>query len=612
MDRRTFLGSTGAAALAASIPAAANAAAAATAATGTNPNDAKLRTLLDRIFYDRIDASPEGATALGLDEGARAPLKSKLSDASAKGAAAELAQARRELAELRTINPASLSPAAKLDYEVVLYQLQRSIAGGERFTYGASMGRFAPFIVTQLTGAYREVPDFLDSQHRIKDAADADAYVARVAAFATAIDQDTERQRADAARGVFAPDYILDTTLKLMGSLRDQPAAATVPVTALATKLKAANLPDARVAEATKIMNDQVFPALDRQRALVTELRGRATHDAGVWRLPDGEAYYAASIEAATTVAMSGEEVHRLGLQQVAEISGRIDTILKGQGMTQGSVGERLVALNKRPDQVYPNTDAGKEQLIAQLNAQVIAMSKRLPEQFGTLPKAPVEVRRVPKSIEAGAPGGYYQNATLDGSRPGIYYINLRDSFDRPKFGLATLTHHEAVPGHHLQVMLALESESIPLLRRNGGFSGYTEGWALYSEQLADEMGMYEGDPLGQVGYLQSLLFRATRLVVDSGMHHKRWSREKATDYFIATTGIARGRSQNEIDRYTVWPGQATSYKIGHTVWARLRDAVKAKQGAAFDPRQFHAVLLDGPLPLTILERMVTERMLKA
>ena len=610
MDRRTFLGSTGAAALAATIPAAASAAA--TAAAGTNPSDAKLRTLLDRIFYDRIDASPEGATALGLDEGARAPLKSKLSDVSAKGAAAELAQAKRELAELRSINPASLSPAAKLDYEVVLYELQRSIAGGERFTYGASMGRFAPFIVTQLTGAYREVPDFLAAQHRIKDAADADAYVARVAAFAAAIDQDTERQRADAARGVFAPDYILDTTLKLMGSLRDQPAAATVPVTALATKLKAANLPDARVAEATKIMNDQVFPALDRQRALVTELRGRATHDAGVWRLPDGEAYYAASIEAATTVAMSGEEVHRLGLQQVADISGRIDTILKGQGMSQGSVGERLVALNKRPDQVYPNTDAGKEQLIAQLNAQIIAMSKRLPEQFGTLPKAPVEVRRVPKSIEAGAPGGYYQNATLDGSRPGIYYINLRDSFDRPKFGLATLTHHEAVPGHHLQVMLALESESIPLLRRNGGFSGYTEGWALYTEQLADEMGMYEGDPLGQVGYLQSLLFRATRLVVDSGMHHKRWSREKATDYFIATTGIARGRSQNEIDRYTVWPGQATSYKIGHTVWARLRDAVKAKQGTAFDPRQFHAVLLDGPVPLTILERMVTERMLKA
>ncbi|OWK29647.1 DUF885 domain-containing protein [Sphingomonas mucosissima] len=608
MDRRTFLGSTGAAAMATAVPAAAQKVAAARA----NPNDAKLRTLLDRFFYDRIGENPEGATALGLDNGERAHLKSKLNDGSAAGAQQDLARSKRELAELRRINPASLSPAARIDYEVVSYQLQRSVAGGEQFTYGASMGRFAPYILTQLTGAYREVPDFLDAQHRITNAADADAYVARVAAFATAIDQDTERQRADAARGVFAPDYILDTTLKLMGGLRDQPAASTVPVTALATKLKAANLPDARVAQATKIMNDQVFPALDSQRALITELRGRASHDAGAWRLPDGEAYYAAAVEAATTVAMPGEEVHRLGLAQVAEISARIDAILKAQGMTKGTVGERLVALNQRPDQVYPNTDAGKEELIAALNAQVIAMQKRLPEQFAFIPKAPVEVRRVPKSIEAGAPGGYYQNASLDGSRPGIYYINLRDSFDRPKFGLATLSYHEAVPGHHLQVMTALESQDIPLIRRRGGFSGYTEGWALYTEQLADEMGMYEGNPLGQVGYLQSLLFRATRLVVDSGLHHKRWSREQATDYFIATTGIARGRSQNEIDRYTVWPGQATSYKIGHTVWVRLRDAVKKKQGAAFDPRKFHAVLLDGAMPLTILERMVTERMLKA
>ncbi len=612
MDRRTFLGSTGAAAIATALPTVNQAAAARTVAATAGANDAKLRTLLDRFFYDRIDDNPEGATALGLDNGARAALKGKLNDGSARGVQADLARAKRELAELRTISPSSLSPDARLDYEVVSYQLQRSIAGGERFTYGASMGRFAPYVLSQLTGAYREVPDFLDAQHRIKDAADADAYVSRVAAFATAIDQDTERQRADAARGVFAPDYILDTTLKLMGGLRDRPAAATVPVTALATKLKAAGLPDTRVAEATRIMAEQVFPALDRQRALLTELRAKASHDAGVWRLPDGEAYYAAAVEAATTVAMPGEEVHRLGLAQVAEITARIDAILKAQGMTQGTVGERLIALNKRPDQVYPNTDEGKEQLVAQLNAQVIAMQKRLPEQFATLPKAPVEVRRVPKSIEAGAPGGYYQNASLDGSRPGIYYINLRDTFDRPKFGLATLTHHEAVPGHHLQVMTALESQNIPLIRRRGGFSGYTEGWALYSEQLADEMGMYEGDPLGQVGYLQSLLFRATRLVVDSGMHHKRWSREKATDYFIATTGIARGRSQNEIDRYTVWPGQATSYKIGHTVWVRLRDAVKKKQGTAFDPRKFHAVLLEGAMPLTVLERLVTERMLKA
>ncbi len=190
----------------------------------------------------------------------------------------------------------------------------------------------------------------------------------------------------------------------------------------------------------------------------------------------------------------------------MAEIGARIDGILKAQGMAQGSVGERLVALNKRPDQLYPNTDPGREALLEQLRSQVAAMTRRLPEQFAVLPKAPVEIRRVPEAIQAGAPGGYYQSASLDGARPAIYYINLRDTFDRPKFGLATLTYHEAVPGHHLQVMSALESQDIPLIRRRGFYSGYSEGWALYSEQLADEMGMYEGNPLGQVGYLQSLL----------------------------------------------------------------------------------------------------------
>ncbi len=217
-------------------------------------------------------------------------------------------------------------------------------------------------------------------------------------------------------------------------------------------------------------------------------------------------------------------------------------------------------------------------------------------------------MRRVPPLIQAGAPGGYYDSAPLDNSRAGIYYINLRDTFDRPKFGLATLTYHEAVPGHHLQVSLAQESEGIPLIRRLGGYSAYSEGWALYSEQLADEMGMYEGDPLGRAGMLQSFLFRATRLVVDTGIHAKRWSREQATDYFIGTTGIARGRSQGEIDRYTVWPGQATSYKVGHIVWERLRNEAQARLGPRFDLREFHQVLLQGSVPLTILEQLVKAR----
>jgi uncharacterized protein (DUF885 family) len=602
MDRRNFLTITAAAGAVAAVPAAR----AAVSASAPKPAaDARFHALLDRIFYARLDDNPEGATSLGLDTGPRARLRSQLNDGSAAGQARELARARADRAAIRRVDRASLSPAAQLDWDILDYQLTRSIEGAERFKYGASLGRFAPYVLSQLSGAYRDTPDFLDSQHGIANAVDADAYIARLAAFPRAIDQETERQRADAAKGVFAPDYILDTTLKQLAAVRDQAAGDTVMVQALARKLKAANLPADRVAKATAIVEREVFPALDRQRALVTELRGKAVHDAGCWRLPDGDAYYAAAAEAATTVRLSGDEIHKLGLDQVAEISGRIDTILKDQGMTQGSVGERLVALNRRPDQLFPNTDPGREQLLALLNEQIKAMYARLPEQFATLPKAAVEVRRVPPAIQAGSPGGYYEAATLDGMRPGIYYINLRDTFDRPKFGLATLSHHEAVPGHHLQVMIALESTDIPLIRRRGFFSGYSEGWALYTEQLADEMGMYEGDPLGQVGYLQSLLFRATRLVVDSGMHAKRWSREKATDYFIATTGIARGRSQGEIDRYTCWPGQACSYKIGHTKWVELRDWAKAKAGANWDPRKFHAVLSKGAMPLTVLERVV-------
>ncbi len=595
MHRRKFIAGATAASVAAALPIRAEAAA-------TN-RDAALRTMLDRFFYARLDASPEAATRLGLDNGARAALTSRLDDQSAAGQAADLARAKAELAELRSFGTRSLSPAAALDYEVVSYQLTRAVAGAERFTYGESLGRFSPYVLSQLSGPYRDVPDFLESQARVRNAREADAYLQRLAAFPKAIDDSTDRQRSDAGRGVFAPDYILDTTLKQLGSAMERPADQTVMVVSFAAKLKAAGLPDDRVAKATAIVQREVFPALERQRALVAELRAKAVHDAGCWRLPDGAAYYAAAAEAATTVAMSGDEIHRLGLAQVAEIGARIDTILKAQGMSKGTVGERLVALNQRPDQLYPNTDAGRDALLAHLNRQIVAMQARLPEAFATLPKASVEVRRVPPTIQAGAPGGYYQNASLDGSRPAIYYINLRDTFDRPKFGLATLTHHEAVPGHHLQVSLALESTEIPLIRRRGFFSGYSEGWALYAEQLADEMGMYEGDPLGQVGYLQSLLFRATRLVVDSGMHAKRWSREQATDYLIATTGIARGRSQGEIDRYTVWPGQACSYKIGHTVWNRLRTEAQKRPG--FDLKQFHAVLLKGAMPLAILERVV-------
>jgi uncharacterized protein (DUF885 family) len=351
-----------------------------------------------------------------------------------------------------------------------------------------------------------------------------------------------------------------------------------------------------------------VQPALDRQIALVTRLRSRATADAGVWKLPDGDAYYDAAVKSATTTTLSAEQVHQLGLAQVAEISAALDPLLRGAGLATGTVGARLVALNERADQLYPNTDPGKEALLAELRAHAAAMQPRLASMFASQPRARLEVRRVPPAIQEGGAGAYYNAGTADGRRPGTFFINLTDSFDRPRFGLPTVTFHEGVPGHHFQVMLALESPDVPAIRRRLNFSAYSEGWALYAETLADEMGCYEGNPLGRIGYLQSLLFRAARLVVDTGMHHKRWDIDACVRYLVETTGFAQGRARREIVRYAAAPGQALTYKIGHTKWLEVRAKAQAKQGAGFDIRQFHEILRIGAMPLVLLEREVLRR----
>ena len=601
MFRRQFLATAAFAGAAATLPAAVRAAVA-------GSEDARLLTLLDAFFYEGVDESPEGASSLGLDKGARAALKSRLNDYSAQGKLDRFERQKNRLKRLRAIDKSKLSAAPALDYEVVEYDLARGIASETRFTFGSARGNFQPYVITQQQGPYRGIPDFLDAQHKIVTSDDATAYLARLQAFPKALDDSLARQMSDAQRGIFAPDFALDVTLQQLNALRGQPAGSTVLVESLVRRSKAAGLTADYGPQAIRIVETEVFPAFDRHIAAIKALRAKATHEAGVWRLPDGDAYYAAAVKSSTTTDLSPEDVHRLGTEQVAEITGRLDVMLKAQGLTQGSVGDRLTALNTRPDQLYANSDAGRAELISHLNDQIKAAYPRLPALFHTLPKAPVEVRRVPPFIQDGAANGYYQGAALDGSRPAAYYINLKDTHEWPKFGLPSLTYHEAVPGHHLQISIAQESTDIPLIRRRGGYSAYTEGWALYAEQLADELGLYEGDPLGRIGYLQSFLFRAARLVVDTGMHYKRWSREKSTDYMVATTGFAHGRSEREIDRYSVGPAQALSYKVGHTQWVRLRDAVKAKQGARFDPRAFHDVLRSGAMPLVILERVVMAR----
>jgi uncharacterized protein (DUF885 family) len=335
---------------------------------------------------------------------------------------------------------------------------------------------------------------------------------------------------------------------------------------------------------------------------LMRKLRAKAGHDAGVWRLPQGDEYYAQSLRLGTTTNMTPDEVHKTGVELVASLSARLDEKLKAQGLTQGGVGDRLRALYADPKYRYPNTDAGKSQLLADLNVKVKTVQAKLPAYFKTLPKSPVEIRRVPTYIEAGAPGGYYEQPSLDGSRPGVYYINLRDTAEMPSWTLPTLTYHESIPGHHLQLSLQQEAD-LPLIRKVVWFSAYGEGWALYAEQLAKEMGMYGADPMGEIGYLHDAAFRAVRLVVDSGMHAKRWSREKALAYYVDAIGDPPSAAATEIERYCVWPGQACSYMVGKLTWLRLRERAKTALGPKFDIREFHdAGLIAGSTPLTVLD----------
>ncbi|HYD36527.1 MAG TPA: DUF885 family protein, partial [Allosphingosinicella sp.] len=435
----------------------------------------------------------------------------------------------------------------------------------------------------------------------------AEAYLSRLEAFAVALDQDSAMQRIEASRGYVAPAWSLDLTLGQMAKLREQKAENSSIVQSLVRRAKAKDIDGRWEKKASDIVEERIYPALDRQIALIRELRPASQPGDGVWRVPHGEAIYAVALEQATTTRFTPDEVHRMGLQQVAEISAQLDRILRSQGLTRGSVGERLAALNVTPSQLYPNTDEGRAALIADLNEGVRAMDARLPQAFATLPKAPLEIRRVPVEIQDGASNGYYNRASLDGSRPAIYFINLKDTGDWPKYSLPALTYHEGAPGHHLQISLAQESSDIPTLRKVGGFSAYSEGWALYAEQLADELDAYR-DPLERAGYLQSFLFRAARLVVDTGLHSKRWSREKATDYLVATTGFARPRSQREVERYCTQAGQACSYKVGHMAWTRARSEAQRRLGRRFDLKRFHEILKDGAMPLTILERRIRER----
>jgi len=595
MDRRTFVISSSMAALVAT---------AGRSAAQTSTRESELGAAFETIFQRFLDISPELTTSLGLDKGARAAAKSRLDDDSAEGTQKQLQLVRKGLGELAQFSPADLSPASALNLEVVTYFLEQQTVAPARFGL-SSVGR--PYRIFQQGGAYFQVPDFLNTAHTINSTADCDAYLARLQAFAVSLDADSAVQEADAARGYIAPAFSLDLTLGQMEKLRRQQAKSSSLVQSLATRAAAKGIAGEWEAKAAALVDGEVYPALDRQIELIKSLKAKTAAGDGLWRVPQGDAIYGAALKQWTTTDIPPDEVHRMGLDQVAEISSQLDAILKAQGITNGSVGARLAALNVNPGQLYAGTSEGKAALIAGLNDGAKAMYAKLAQAFATVPNTPLEIRAVPAEIQDGASNGYYNRASLDGTRPAIYFINLKDVGDWPRYSLPALTYHEGVPGHHLQISTAQTSGDIPTLRKIGGFSAYSEGWALYAEQLADELGGY-ATPLERAGYLQSFLFRAARLVVDTGIHTKRWSRERATDYLVQTTGFAAPRSQREVERYCTQPGQACSYKVGHAAWVKARAQAQAALGPKFDLKQFHDILNEGAMPLSILERRIAER----
>ena len=598
-SRRDLLTSAAAFGLAAAAP---KIAAAAAPASG---EAAKMYAFFDKAMERTFRRSPELPTELGLDKGVLAWTKHELSDFSLTALAENKADTARDLAELRRIDRKQLTGMDAVNYDTVDFVLSVQDEGNRRFDYGGQ-GSGAPYVISQLTGSYQQMPDFLDTQHVIEAKPDADAYLSRMEAFGRLMDQEAEVVRHDVALGVVPPDFVIDKSLTQLKAFLAYDADKAPLVASLVRRTGEKKIEGDWSKAAQGLYLDKVRPAMQRQAELLESLRPKAVHDAGCWRLPKGDEYYTVSLRNYTTSNIGPDEVHQTGLDLVRSLGAEADVLMKKAGYSKGTVGERYRQMATDPRQVYPNTDQGKEELLAKLNEQVKVIQAKLPQWFGQLPKAPLEIRRVPPAIEAGAPGGYYNSPSLDGSRPGIYWINLRDTAEVPAWTLPTLTYHEGLPGHHLQLALNNEAGDLPLIRKVIGFSGYSEGWALYAEQLAVEMGMYRDDVLGHIGMLHDAMFRAVRLVVDSGMHHKRWSREQALKYYIDNIGDAEAAAITEIERYCVWPGQACSYMVGKITWMNGRERARKALGRRFDIRKFHdAGLLAGGTPLTVLDNVI-------
>jgi uncharacterized protein (DUF885 family) len=561
--------------------------------------------LLDHALKSILKKTPESCVYAGLSATQiGAPVLNRLDDYSPAGEEANRRALRTALGVARLAGKSNAAKVAQAVYRNAL--LASDIPYGR--IYPLSYVGHTPFVVSQIGGATIDPFNIMAAQQPATDDAEAKAYVEKLADVPRALAGAAAKIRSDAALGLVLPQALMTKTLAQLDAVLKTPAASHELVTTFGIKLKTANMAEASISShqnaATEAVQKNVYAALATVRDTLKEIASKSRAEDGIWSQPQGEEFYGHAIKSLGDSMLTAAQIHDLGLAEVARITGDMDAGLRKLGYTDGPVGQRMKALGAEAKQMYADTDAGRAQLLDDLRAQVAAVNKKMPQFLNkkTIPPQQVEVRRVPLATEGSAPGGYYDSPSLDGKRPGIYWINLRDINAVSKVGLATLTFHEAVPGHHLANAVALNQPSQPLVQKLASFNAFNEGWALYAERLAFELGFYEKDPVGNLGRLQAELFRAVRLVVDSGLHHKRWSRAQAIQYAMDTTGNVRSRMEAEIERYMAWPGQALGYKLGMIELLNMREKLKKRLGKKFSLRNFHdAVLINGSRPISLV-----------
>lgn len=574
-------------------------------------NTQSLTDFLEEVAWDQIKDSPETISLLGLSEEDVGIKTSHLLDERSPAAEEETRRKFLEAAEkLESYDFDSLSEEEQLYYSIAKIANDR---GKELLKYRSPFSTNFPiyYRLSQLAGPHLLLPQLFLAAHQMKTKQDADDFVARMNAVNKNMNDFLASWKEDVEAGYLAPTFALEKTIGIVSFFLSEDPKTNPLYGILVSRLEEIEgLSDDEKAEilarGEEAITNSVLPGYKAVKAAIEEVIDQSSPEAGIWARPDGEEYYRIAVKIFGDTDLSPGEIHNIGLAEVERISSEIDAIFDSQGMTEGTVGERLGALAADPEMVFPDNDEGRAQLLAFLEESLGEISSIVPEVFSKVPEAKVEIQRVPQYAEASSPGGYYTPPPLDGSQPGVFWINLRTTTIAPRWNLKTLLYHEAIPGHHFEIARAITSKTEPFFRKTFINSAYSEGWALYSERVAKELGVYENDPFGDIGRLQAELWRAVRLVVDTGLHHERWTREEAIDYMQANLGLPRSFMVSEVERYAVWPGQALAYKMGMLKILELRERAREALGDNFDIKAFHELILGkGSMPLSIIEQRV-------